>query len=102
MILTQDEAENLEEVDQDAELTDSVQRAPGSDELRAEDAEEQSREDNDFFNPEMTVKNAQKGNLKLGILEVAGPPKSFDETQTPVMGKTVKILENEHDEIAIA
>lgn len=49
----------------------------------------------------MTVKNAQKGNLKLGILEV-GPPKSFDETQTPVMGKTVKILENEHDEIAIA
>ena len=50
----------------------------------------------------MTVKNAQKGNLKLGILEVAGPPKSFDETQTPVIGKTVKILENEHDEIAIA
>lgn len=40
MILTQDEAENLEEVDQDAELTDSVQRAPASDELRAEDAEE--------------------------------------------------------------
>ena len=50
----------------------------------------------------MTVKNAQKGNLKLGILEVTGPPKSFDETQTPVMGKTVKILDNEHDEIAIA
>ena len=51
----------------------------------------------------MTVKNAFKGKVKFAFVEETTMPlKSFSETQTPVMGKTIKMLFEKDEMIAIA